>query len=82
LLDLLHHVAQVIGPLQNVVPPRYQIALLLTQPCSRVKRRFHSRSLVTSLAEGIQDVPLRRGPEERLRLVLAVQVHHHPAQGR
>src|SRR5207247_4337769 len=79
-LDLLDHVTQVVGLTLDLLAARLELrvtALELTQPLVRIP---HRRTLHGRVAVGVEDVALRVWSEQRLRLVLAVEIHQQRAQ--
>ena len=80
--DFVHHVPQVVGlasyllvsRLERFLPP-----LQLAQPVVGVPHRDPLHARITM---GVQDVPLGVGPQQRLRLVLTVEVHQERAEPR
>ena len=78
-LDLLEHVPQIVGLAPDVFLPRRQLGLAgleLFEPRVRVA---HGHALDVRIGVGIEHVALCVGTEQRLRLVLAMQVHEQRA---
>jgi len=79
-LDLLDHMAQVVGLALHLLAAGLELrvtALELAQPFVRVP---HRHALDGGIGVGVQDVALRVRSEQGLRLVLAVQVYEQGAQ--
>jgi hypothetical protein len=66
----------------DVVAPRAELGFLAPQARSILVSGSHALALGTRCAEAVEDVALGRHREQRLRLVLTVQVHEYPAQRR
>ena len=74
-LDFLHYVPQIVGPATHFVPPLRQRRLVGTEPGHRRVGLGHGRALGLRVREGVEDVALGVGPQQRLGLVLSMEVH-------
>ncbi len=79
-VNLLDHVAQVVRPAAHLVPPLRQRLFLAAQLLGGVPRLGECGALRPRPAELVEDISLRLGVEQRLGLVLAVQIHQEGAQ--
>ena len=77
---LLRHVPQVVGLAQDLFLLGPQLLLALRQRLPALVSGPHRSLLELRAAIGIQQVALHLGAEQRLRLVLAVQVHQQSAE--
>ena len=73
-------VAQVVGPAAHLVAPARERGLLLAERRERRVRLGHGRPLRLRVRERVEDVALRVGVQQRLGLVLAVEVHQERAE--
>jgi len=79
-LDLLHHVTQIVGFALDVFPAGLQLCsapLELAQPLVRIP---YGDARDVRIAVGVKDVALRVRLEQRLCLVLSVQVDKQRAE--
>jgi hypothetical protein len=74
-IDLAYHVAQVVGSPANLVEPGGEPSFVGTQLVQGPVRLGDSGALTLRVSEGIEDVALGIRVEQRLGLVLAVEVH-------
>ncbi len=79
-VDLLHHVAQVVGAPAHLFPPRRERPLLGLHRAELADRLRHRAHVGLRLAERVEEGPLGLGAEQRLGLVLAVEVHEEGAE--
>jgi len=80
--DFVHHVPQVVGLASYLVVSRLERFLPPLQLAQPVVGVPHRDPLHARIAMGVQDVPLGVGPQQRLRLVLTVEVHQERAEPR
>ncbi len=79
-VDFGDDVAQVVGPPPHLVPPRREASLLLRQRDHLAVPCGDRLALRGGAGEGVEDVALGVGPQQRLGLVLAVEVHQRFAE--
>jgi hypothetical protein len=78
--DLLYHVPQVIRPPAHFVPPGRELGLLAFEARHRRPARGHFAALDRGVGEAVEHVPLAVGLEQRVGVVLAVEIHQAAAQ--
>ncbi len=72
--------AQVVRPAPDLVALRRERGLLIPQAVQRRVRLRHRRALGLRVGECVEDVALGVGVEQRLGLVLAVEIHQQRAE--
>ena len=75
LFDLRQHMAQIIGLAAHLALARREIGLALLQLLQSRVRITHGHALDFRVGVGVEDITLGIGMEQRLRLVLTVQIH-------
>ncbi|PYO81937.1 MAG: hypothetical protein DMD65_10530 [Gemmatimonadetes bacterium] len=78
--DLVHHVAEVVGLAAHVLLSGPELGFAPLQVAPARVRVAHGRPLQPRFGVGVEDVALRLGPEQRLRLVLPVEIHQQGAE--
>src|SRR2546422_11468199 len=78
--DLVHDVAEVVGFAAHLLLSGPELGFAPLQVAPARVRVAHGRPLQPRLGVGVEDVALRLGPEQRLRLVLPVEIHQQGAE--
>ena len=79
-IDLVHDVPQVVRPAAHLVAPGRKTRLLLPKAGDGGMRLGHRGAVRLGVGEGIEDLALRFGVQQRLGLVLSVEVDQKCAE--